>query len=68
MSKRKKEEDMEVVGYECYANGTIKLKIMPIKDAKNGQREEEQFYGSGIVSARKKKNASKHRPFLSKRK
>ena len=50
---------MEVVGYECYANGTIKLKIMPVKESKRYRKSEEEFYGSGVVAVGKRKVAKK---------
>jgi len=44
---------MEVVGYECFANGTVKPAIMPIKERKNEFRErEEEFYGSHTMKKR----------------
>ena len=56
---RQKEEDMEVVGYECYANGTIRLKIMPVKESKRSKRREEQFYGCCVHTPEKRSFAGK---------
>lgn len=43
---------MEVVGYECYANGTVKLKIMPFKESKQEARRDEQFYGCELARSK----------------
>ena len=47
---------MEVVGYECYANGTVKLKIMPFKESKRDVKPDEQFYGCEISRSKSPKN------------
>ncbi|BDY11777.1 hypothetical protein [Hydrogenimonas cancrithermarum] len=47
---------MEVLGYECYANGTVKSKIMRFKEVKRRSRPpEEQFYGCETMRTRASK-------------
>jgi len=41
---------MELDGYECYANGTVKPKKMFVKKSPKGENGD-QFYGSDIVKS-----------------
>jgi len=51
---------MEVVGYECFANGTVRPAIMPLKEHKNEYPgKEEQFYGSDTLKKRSARIASR---------
>ena len=52
---------MEVVGYECYVNGTVKLKIMPFKESKEVTKTDEQFYGCEIAHSKSSRKMKKSR-------
>ncbi len=62
MERIEKGVTMEVVGYECYANGTVKLKVMPLKETKHHKRADEQFYGCEIEQPKLSKETKEENP------
>ncbi|WP_457596629.1 hypothetical protein [Hydrogenimonas sp.] len=45
---------MEVVGYECYANGTVKPVVMPLRDDREEfPKKELEYYGAQLCAQKR---------------